>query len=97
MVKALKARLEALEAVIGDTGDNGPRMLIIARGSAKKGAVPFSDDDITGMTSTDATLIRAAGETVADMEARAEAIPPQVPGGVRCWIRTYKDDDHEHD
>lgn len=90
MAKALKARIDALEAVMGDI-ENGPRTIIIERYDASADGNPLPDDSIIGMTSHDTTLVRQPGETVAELDARAEAYPPHYPGGVRCWIRQYRE------
>lgn len=92
MAKALKARIDALEAVIVDI-DDGPRTIIIEIADGTRDGAPLPDDQIVGLSSHDVTLIREEGETVAQLDARAETFPPHYPGGVRVWIRKYRECD----
>lgn len=92
MAKALRARLDALEAVM----DERPTIIIVEIVDGMHGA-PIPDDHVMGLSAHDMTLMRKEGETVADLDARAEAIPPQVPGGTRVWMRQYREEKHEQD
>lgn len=87
MAKALQARLERLEAASG-YGIDLPRTLIISRCDAE-------DERIIGMTSDDISLVRLPGESIEQLEARAEAYPLHMPGAVRCWFRRYSDEQGE--
>lgn len=87
MAKALQARLERLEAASG-YGIDLPRTLIISR---------RDDDDalVIGMTAHDVSLVRLPGESIEQLDARAEAYPLHMPGAVRCWFRRYSDEQGE--
>ena len=89
MIKGLKTRVQRLELSIGNE-EILPTAIIFSVQSAKKLAGPFSDDLITGLKSDDAELERLPGETVAELDTRAEAYPPRMPGSIRVWIYQYK-------
>ena len=83
MSARLEARLSRLEAASG-YGIDLPRTLIISRCDAE-------DDRIIGMTSDDISLVRLPGESIEQLDARAESFPPGYPARVRVWFRQYSD------
>lgn len=87
MAKALQARLERLEAASW-YGIDLPRTIIISR---------RDDDDalVIGMTAHDVSLVRLPGDSIEQLDARAEAYPLHMPGAVRCWFRRYSDEQGE--
>lgn len=94
MSKALKTRLAALETYFSPDDGSRPKAIFIMRSSGRTGE-PHPDHLIIGLSGGDVTLLRLPGETMPELQARAEAYPPHVPGGVRCWISQYKDDENE--
>ncbi len=90
MSKALKSRLAALEIRL-DPGEGLPTAIFIGCKSCRLGAPDYTDDDILAVAADALVLDRLPGETVEELQARAEAVPPACPGGVRIWMMRYRE------
>jgi len=90
MSKALRSRLKALEVQLGP-GEDLPTAIFIGVKSCRLGAPNYTDHDILSVEAGSLVLERLPGETVEELQARAEAVPPTHPGSVRVWLMRYRD------
>lgn len=78
-----------MEAVWGES-ENLPKTIIVGVVDASAGGKALPQDQVTGLRSGDTKLARLEGETLAELDVRAEAVPPMYPGCVRVWFREYE-------